>query len=202
METYFVIDCHPGYEAEHYSLRVTEDAHNHRWSAGNLFSPDSMNISFKPPLKVINIETEEEDDEDEDWVYPALTWVPIPLMKRSLVTALRAAGVENLQTYPTRLTNPQGNPPAPEDLYLAVNIVGKVSAADLKASEVSPGNKDEIISVDFDSLAVDAGKAHDMGMFRLAENISAVLVHQRIREAIEAAGIEDLTWFKPEEWAG
>lgn len=202
MGNYFVLDCHPGYEAGHYWLTVGNDAQVPRWFTGNLFSTDNEDRAFQPPTNVIEIETQEEDEDDEDWIYPALTWEPIPLMKKSVVTALHAAGVDNLQTYPTRLLNPQGNPIVPEDIYLAVNIVGKVAAADLEASIVPPENDDEIIAVDFDSLAIDEQKAHGLLMFRLAENISAVMVHKRVREAVEAQGIDDLTWFNPEEWAG
>jgi len=39
-------------------------------------------------------------------------------------------------------------------------------------------------------------------MFRLAQNTSAVLVHKRVKEYVDAAGIDTLTWFRPEEWAG
>jgi len=201
MGSYFILACHSNIEVEFYRLRADTEARKRRWFAGNLFSVDNKNVAFQSPTDVINLETYEEDDL-EDWVYPQLTWHPIPLMKHSLVKALKESGVDNMQTYPTILTNPQGNPPAPSDLYLAVNIVGRVSAADMNSSSISSGNEDIMISVDFDSLVIDEKNVHGLRMFRLAENISAVLVHESVRNTIEKAGIDDLTWFAPEEWAG
>jgi hypothetical protein len=121
-------------------------------------------------------------------------------MSRRLVAALQEAGVNNLQTYPTTITNPQRDTPA--DYYLAVNVVGLVAAADFAESETDPESDERVLSVDFHSLTIDPQKARDALMFRLAENISAVLVHERVREHVEAKGITTLTWFEPEEWAG
>jgi hypothetical protein len=39
-------------------------------------------------------------------------------------------------------------------------------------------------------------------MFRLAENITAVLVHEHVKDQVERGGISTLTWLAPEEWAG
>lgn len=36
----------------------------------------------------------------------------------------------------------------------------------------------------------------------LAENTSAVLVHERVKKQVEDAGINTLTWIPPEMWAG
>ncbi len=201
MGNYFVLACQSKVEVEFFRLSVDIEARKRRWFAGIPFFEDNENIEFHPPTDVINLETYEEDD-IENWVYPVLTWHPIPLMKRSLVKAFKAAGVDNIQTYHTILTNPQGNPPVPSDIYLAVNIVGRVAAADMNSSIISPENDDKMIAVDFDSLVINDQKAHGLLMFRLAENISAVLVHKSVRDAIENAGIDDLTWFAPEEWAG
>ena len=57
-------------------------------------------------------------------------------------------------------------------------------------------------SDDFFSLSVDEVKAKDLLLFRLAENVTAVLVHEQVKSAVEASGITNLTWFKSESWAG
>lgn len=111
-------------------------------------------------------------------------------------------GVDNLQTFETKLTNIQGKNPPREDHYLAVNILGLVAAADLQKSVTNPAVKEKMISMDFHSLVIDPTKAHDLLLFRLAQNTSAVLVHERVKHAVEAAGITTLNGFRPEEWAG
>jgi hypothetical protein len=169
------------------------------WQMGRVFLPNDEDPDFRPPADVIEVRTKI-DSKAAERVYPELTWNPLPLMSRRLVAALQSSGINNLQTYQTRLTNPQGQTPV--DYYLAVNIVGLVAAADLGESLTDPNGTDTLLSVDFQSLTVDPMKSRDALIFRLAENVSAVLVHERVREFVEEAGITTLTWYEPESWAG
>ena len=114
--------------------------------------------------------------------------------------SLIAAGVDNLQTFQTVLRAPSGELPPIE--YVAVNILGCVAAADLNLSSISPDTPERLISTDFDALAIDERAARQLLMFRLAQNTSAVLVHRLVKQSIDAAGIQSLTWLRPEEWAG
>jgi hypothetical protein len=43
--------------------------------------------------------------------------------------------------------------------------------------------------VDFHALVLDESRINGQLMFRLAENLSAIVVHESVRKAIEAAGI-------------
>jgi hypothetical protein len=172
-----------------------------RWVAGALFSTLDERRGMHPPQVPIAIDTVPEAPELPN-IYPVLTWTPIPLMSRRLVDALRSAGVANLQTFETRLASVQGDSPPPTDHYLAVNIVGCIAAADLARSQINPEVPDRLVSTDFYALAIDVDKAGGQLMFRLAENVSAVLVHQRVKAAVEAAGIDSLTWLPPQQWAG
>jgi hypothetical protein len=95
-----------------------------------------------------------------------------------------------------------GKSPPTSDNYLAVNIVGRVAAAELAKSEINPEVPERLISMDFFSLSVDEAKTRGALMFRLAENLSAVLVHEHVKAQVDRAGIETLTWLRPEEWAG
>lgn len=198
---YYVLECLSPLDAEHYLLEATGDGADKRWDEGILFSATDERRGFHPPLEPIELNTEA-DTEEPPRIYAELYWNPIPLFSRRVVAALRAAGVDNLQTYETNLVTTFGKNPPPANHYLAVNIVGTVSAADLKKSELNPDVRERIISADFYSLAVDTDKARDFLMFRLLENITAVLVHGRVKEQVEAAGIDSLTWIPPHEWAG
>lgn len=198
---YYVLDCMSPLEAEFYTVELKSSANRKRWAAGVLFTPSNEIPEFQPPLHAIELVTEE-DDSDIPHVYAELYWDPLPIFSRRLVTALEAAGVDNLQTYDTRLVSVQGTNPPPPEHYRAVNVVGRVAAADLEKSEINPDVGDRELSTDFYSLSVDEKKAKDLLMFRLVENISVVLVHERVKEQVEAAGITTLSWFQPEEWAG
>jgi hypothetical protein len=182
-------------------MEVGYPANDKRWEAGLLFTMEDDRETCHPPQEPIEISTDE-DTEDPERIYPELTWVPIPMMSRRLVDTLRAAGVGNLQTFETKLINARGKNPPPENFYLAVNVVGLVAAADLGKSEVAPGGAEKMISMDFNSLAIDPARARGASMFRLAENVSAVIVSENVKKHVESAGFASLTWFKPEEWAG
>ena len=171
MANYFVLKCVAGGGPLHFALTVNPSARKY-WKMGRVFSGSDEDADFRPPEGTVEIETKI-DSKVKERVYPELTWHPIPLMTRRLVTALQSAGVTNLQLYETTLVNPQGNPPPPDDLYLAVNVVGAVEAANLEESETSPEVSERLISADFTSLAIDETKARDLLMFRLAENVSA-----------------------------
>jgi hypothetical protein len=198
---FYVLKCMSPLEADHYSLKLRSKASRKRWEAGVLFSETDEDEDFHPPAESIELNTQPEDEEVPN-VYAELYWNPIPLFTRRLVAALHAAGVDNLQTYDTKLVTVQGTNPPPADHYLAVNIVGRVAAADLPKSERNPDVEDSVLSTDFYSLAVDETKARDLFMFRLIENITAVLVHDRVKRHVEGAGIRTLTWIPPEKWAG
>jgi hypothetical protein len=198
---YYVLKCMPPIGFDHYTLKVPQRVRNKRWPAGVLFSEQDERPGFHPPPEPIEITTVPEAEVPPN-IYGELYWIPIPLMSRRLVAALRAAGVDNLQTFETTLVTLEGKNPPPKDHYLAVNIVGLVEAADLGKSEINPDVPERMIATDFDSLAVDTSKAKDLAMFRLAENVSAVLVHERVKNHVEAAGITTLRWMVPAEWAG
>lgn len=201
MSKYYVLDCHSPLDAEHYDLEVPYPANDRRWVAGVPFSDKDEREGFHPPAEPIEMRTKP-DSEPPPRICAELYWNPIPLMSRRLVAALRAAGVDNLQTFDTQLVTTQGRNPPPSDHYLAVNIVGLVAAADLRKSRTNPEVTETLTSMDFHSLSVDEAKTGDLPLFRLAENITAVLVHERVKAAVEAGGITTLTWFASEEWAG
>ncbi len=207
---YFVLECLPddvpvpaGWMVEHYDLKVASGVRGKTWRSGAVFDPKAEFPGDRPPEVPIRIETKRASTGNKLLtVYPELTWQPIPLFSRRLVAALREAGVDNLETFETVLSNLEGEKPPPADFYLAVNVIGLVEAADLKKSELGPGVEEKLISVDFDSLSVDPARARNLLMFRLAENTSAVLVHARVKAQVEAAGLPALTWLRPQEWAG
>jgi len=212
MSEYYVLECQydppvpPGRYARRYKLEVGGEVADYEWNVGRIFLANNKWEDERPPKEPIELATEPQPAEEygaENWgFYRELYWTPIPLFSRRLVDALIKGGVHNIQTYETVLTNVEGDNPPPRDHYLAVNVIGLIDAADMEKSVISPGSKEELYATDFDSLVIDEKAPRGMLMFRLAQNISAVLVHQRVKEYVEAAGIDTLTWFRPEEWAG
>jgi hypothetical protein len=201
MANYFVLSIVAPTTADYYEFEVTGPGRKKHWKYGALFSAQQKDVAKQPPPEPFEIRTSP-DYVGPKYIYPEMCWHPIPLMSCRLVAALRDAGVDNLQTYETKLVTTIGENPPPENHYLAVNVVGLVAAADLAKSSTNPDVPDKMISMDFHSLAIDPTKTRDALMFRLAENISAVMVHERVKNVLDQAGFNTLTWYAPEDWAG
>lgn len=122
------------------------------------------------------------------------------LMPRPMLDALKAAGVDNLDAYSAVIRHPGTGFETRE--YVAVNLIGLVAAADLSRSKIVGGSSDHRLDTGFEGFAVDPARARGLLMFRLAENTSAILVHRSIKEALQRAGFDQLTFRPPEEWVG
>jgi uncharacterized protein YbjT (DUF2867 family) len=85
------------------------------------------------------------------------------------------------------------------DEYVAFNLIGKVAAADLDASTYTD-TRPPMIDGGFTSLQIDAAKARNLLLFRLAEAVNAIVVHERVKSAVESAGIRTLTFIPPQQW--
>ncbi|NTV95626.1 MAG: hypothetical protein HGA75_09450 [Thiobacillus sp.] len=118
--------------------------------------------------------------------------VPLPVMSKRLHTALLAAGVSNIDIYPAVLE--RGDSAVVDDTYLAFNIIGKVAAVVAKGGK--PGD------VLLMGVTLDPALARGALMFRLAESVNAIVVHESVKRAIEGAGIDTLTFLAPEDWTG
>jgi hypothetical protein len=125
---------------------------------------------------------------------------PIPAMSDRLVDALHAVGVDNLELFDAVLVDPANGKEYSN--YKAFNIVGKVRAADMSASTRMGVSEDEIIAVDFDSLVLDESKCRGLLLFRLAENLSAIVVEERVKREVEKRGIPGMFFYQSGEWSG
>jgi hypothetical protein len=202
MADYFVLECFGPRGKEHFTLEVDPAVERRMWRKGVVLSQPAEWEDEQPPDEPIQIDTVPEPSEPELFVYPELTWVPIPLMTRRLVQALQRAGVDNLQTFLTNLRTVEGDDPPAADTYLAVNIIGAVAGAGFEKARVSPTSTETLVSIDFNSLAIDEAKVRSLLMFRLAENTTAVVVHEQVKQRLKADGLETLKWVRPEQWAG
>jgi hypothetical protein len=124
---------------------------------------------------------------------------PVPLMTERLFKILLEAGVDSLQTFAAEIHDPEKQITYHD--YVAFNITAKIAAADLKQSELSAGSHQRGPDMDFDSIAVDETKAQGKLLFRLAESVNVILVHEKVKKAIESSGISTLTFFDPKDVA-
>lgn len=125
----------------------------------------------------------------------------IPLMREDFLQKLVELGVDNIDAYDAIVRDPETGQLWTD--YKAVNIIGLISATDLGKSAYVPTDT-PIIDVLFDTMVIDETRTGGALLFRLAENLNAILAHGRLRDALrpERLRFPHLTWIKPEEWAG
>ncbi len=194
---YYMLHCLSPDKGDLAMLTYKRDHPLRSWASGNRFSADPAAPAQNrvPPQPVrAEIKPGYAGIMAEFWANP------VPLMTKRLHKAMISTGIDNLDVYEAEILDPQTKT-ANHD-YVAFNIVGKISAADLKKSQVDPGNTAQMISMDLNSVSLNPGATKGALLFRLAESVNAIVVHQQVKDSLIAAGIHTLTFIPPEKWAG
>lgn len=162
------------------------------WIKGQL-----IDAPVPQPLQ-FTVEPDEDDREpDEPGVLLEMYQDSYVLMTDRLVDALRAAGVDNLQLFDAVISDPRTGSVASN--YKVVNVVGVVACADLGRSTYTATGT-PLIDVSFDSLVIDEKRAGGLLLFRLAESLSAIIVHERVKRHLLATGFDMLTFRDPAKY--
>lgn len=122
------------------------------------------------------------------------------LMTKRLVEALHRAGVDNIDTYPVIIRSPSVRGDCGD--YVAVNIIGIIPAADMERSVVLDAPDGALMTVIFESLVIDESKAAGHLLFRLAESVSTVVIHEHVVRHLESLGGFGLTFLDPADYVG
>jgi hypothetical protein len=121
-----------------------------------------------------------------------------PVMSAEFHAALLEAGVDNLDVYDAVLRSEDGS--VEHRGFKAFNAIGLVSATDFAATEFSTRSASRFLDASIDSLAIDPGKAKGLLMFRLAEFVSAIIVHDRVKRVLEAKGFPHIVFRDPADF--
>jgi len=76
--------------------------------------------------------------------------------------------------------------------FLAFNIIGRGAAKSLTRHD------DVLVS----EIEVTDDSAEGLLMFRLEQAVNTIVVHESVRQAIEDAGIDTISFFETNEWTG
>ena len=175
-------------------LSVAEEPH---LPGGPWYHGHKLKITVPTSLNYV-LDIEEEPNSNINMLYDCES---VPAMHNSLLKALQSAGVNNLELFPARITNP--NTGEVHEDYQAFNVVGLVSAADLDNSTLmNESDTPTLLDTDFDSLVIDESKTMGFRLFRLAENCSAIVVDEKVKAAVEERGIPGIVFYGPGEWSG
>ena len=184
---YFMLECLSPFEGHQALINYEPDDLWRNWKKGQKFKEPPT----EPVIATIGVE--------EGGVMMELFKVPLPLMTKKLASCLLDAGVANIDYYQSEIDDASSS--TIHKNYFAFNIIGAIAAADLEKSKFSSPDG-PMISVDFDSLSINPTKTRNALIFRLAESVNGIVIHESVKNAIEAAGIDTLTFIPPEEWVG
>ncbi|WIG94787.1 DUF1629 domain-containing protein [Myxococcus sp. SDU36] len=109
----------------------------------------------------------------------------IPIFSTRLIEVLKSVGVKNMDLYQVALNHPELGKTYTD--YRAVNILGRIACADLKQSQYLPDHEPPLMK--FDKLVLDETKTMGVPMFRLAESTMCILVSEKVKQALETAGL-------------
>lgn len=126
-----------------------------------------------------------EVDFPKDYRLPHFLGDIIPLVSDEVVRLLEAIGIDNFQTFPVTLINPETR--QKWEGYSAFNVLGLVKAVDMKKSDADilmgqdqEGTMPALVA--FRNIALEESKIRGLLMFRLAESPGELIVHERIFE--------------------
>jgi len=149
--------------------------------------PWRMGVRFKnPPVAPIALSFE--DEENEVAVFRDYASTPLPLVSHRLKSALEVAGTTNVEFYATSVRTSERFDEFPG--YWAINVVGLVDVVDEASSSSwrAFGSKGADLLDRFVPRAITT----DMPIFRMAEQLSTLIVSGAVKQACEARGIETL----------
>lgn len=186
--TYFMLDA--SHDDDIMLLRPLQPVGGVSWESGRRFT-----APVPRPLPVDIVEGYEED------TVPPVYTSSVPMMRDDLLEVIRRCGVDNIDAYPIAIQNRVTGDHL--EGFSAINIIGLVSAADPVGTTYSPDNPSRMIDADIDGLKLDPARTGGALLFRLAEAVTGVVVHERIKKAVEATGaFPNLLFVRPEEWMG
>lgn len=163
------------------------------WIAGRL-----IDVPVPQPLEFTVERDEDDPDPDEPGVLLEMYQDSGVVMTERLVQALGAAGVDNIQVFDAVIRDPKTGHVTTD--YKVVNVIGVVACADLGSSTFKASGGAPIIDVSFDSLVIDEERAGGQLLFRLAESLSAIIVHDRVKRHLLASGFDMLTFRDPAKY--
>jgi hypothetical protein len=150
------------------------------WMGGHRFR--------KPPSQPITVIIRPKNEKGDLLPYHGSSY----LMSDEFYKALREAGVDNLEVFDAIIQSKDGS--VVRKGYKVFNLVGVVQAADLKKTIFNDPPGHRLIDASIAGLEIDPEKAGDLLMFRLAEYVGAVIVHERVKRAIETKGFPHIVF--------
>lgn len=150
-----------------------------------------------PPPQPIRLRLQ--DDSPEDGVFVDYVPGPVPLVSRPLREAIERAGAANVEFYDVLVEGADAHEDFPG--YSAINVVGAVEVADPARS--SGTRAFGLPGADlFDRFVPRADLEAGLAIFRMAEQLSTLLVSERVVALCAERGVQTLEFAPLEAYGG
>ena len=142
-----------------------------------------------------------------DSASPNFEWVdyhkvPDPVISKRILDALLPLDLHGVQFVPAKVRNPRGPFSEPRDYWL-IHVWNRIACLDKEKSELELYDDGSIFGIDKLVLNEKTLAMFDLRkrmIFELTEKTSVLLIHQRVKEAIESVHPIGVRFFKATEW--
>lgn len=126
---------------------------------------------------------------------PEFFILPTLVMRPDFAEALADFGIDNIQTFAAKLTDPDTG--ATWD-YVLGNIKGLVDIFDQERSQIHSGSPPKTAML-FNTIVIDESAAHGFDILRPLHKTSSILISERLKNHLESYGAFSNTYFVPPE---
>lgn len=116
-----------------------------------------------------------------------------PVATDAFVDALEEAGVDNIVIYDVVLRS-RSNPSITIGGYKAINIIGLVKAVGPETIYLTDSRMGD---ASMENVELEPNAIKGLYMFRLAESMRTIVVHEKVKKHLEAKGFNDLIFTEP-----
>ncbi|MBN1501816.1 MAG: hypothetical protein JW982_16780 [Spirochaetes bacterium] len=192
---YFIIDInYYKTPCRHIEMESVPRIKGIRWLRGQPFT-----IPVPEPLKLNFSRLNRNHPEMSDRVLNFMDAAKFPIFSDKLISSLRSFGVDNFETYNLEIYDPDSNKVYSN--YKAVNILGLLKAADMDKSTYTISDGIPLVNVEFEELHIDPNKTHDFKLFRLAEKLGPIFIHEKLKRYLESCGFDEIVYYVTSEAA-
>ncbi|MDH5180197.1 MAG: hypothetical protein OEZ39_14070 [Gammaproteobacteria bacterium] len=147
-----------------------------------------------PEPSYINIKISESGGD----LFPDVFNVLITLFSNKVKTRLDKCGIDNIDYYPVKLINAKNNRINSD--YWFANICGRISCLDVENSDA----EEDVFGTgyDFKSFCIDESRTMGAEIFRLHEDGTLIILHERIYSALAEVGLKGVVMKNTREYDG
>lgn len=144
-----------------------------------------------PPIE-LHMDARSQGQLTDNLIAPATTGLAF---SSALRAALNSSGVDNIDYYPLKLINDITGEIF--DDYQIANVIGVLECIDFSESDLELTDDGSIRFIE--SLVLMESLPSDLRMFRIMEYLPLVVVHERVKEAVEDNAMTGVEFLRPED---